>query len=284
MIERIKAKLGEIYKKQGPAILDKPDDVESVLKTACPKCDKEIDILIDVLKKDVKEKLRSFVFRKTVFNKKLLSSLTDSFTKETNYTIEEAEWAIAVWAEVLGATMKVYPPPPEHREKPAIPKDNVQEKDKKVVPFLPLRYLKQAAIVLGVCGIIAIIYFYHGFLSEQITSMWAPQPQPEEPKLTEHDIIEDLKGIAETKELLRKLSEYGPGREHVLSFGAKDDFFSNENDYVFVCDSNNVYGVFQNVQDSLIAIKAETTYDSLKFEQMKSKDLWIHFVKPKENN
>lgn len=96
---------------------------------------------------------------------------------------------------------------------------------------------------------------------------------------TKEGIIQDLIEITSAYELANKLNEYGEGRHHIIVVGSREQAGSAENDYVFIYDNKKVYGVFQNSNNSVVQIKANMSYDSLKTNQPDTREVWIHFVK-----
>jgi serine/threonine protein kinase len=83
----------------------------------------------------------------------------------------------------------------------------------------------------------------------------------------------ELAGITDTPALLNKLSVYQ--RETKLTAGKKDDFESVEGCYLFVCDAQNVLGVFRFKENVYYAVNSTASYADLSQKFSGKTAIWV---------
>jgi len=92
-------------------------------------------------------------------------------------------------------------------------------------------------------------------------------------RLTHSALIKELSGIAETKILQQKLTEYR--RAMQIAVGKEDDFESLEGCYLFMCEAQRVLGVFQFNNNVYCAVNSAEIYPRLP-EQFSGKiAIWV---------
>jgi serine/threonine protein kinase len=99
------------------------------------------------------------------------------------------------------------------------------------------------------------------------------QTPPISPSLTHSALIKELSGITATTVLQQKLAEYR--RAMQIAVGKEGDFESLEGCYVFVCDEQNVLGVFQFKGNVYYAVNSTEIYSRLSEKFPGKTKIWV---------
>lgn len=109
-----------------------------------------------------------------------------------------------------------------------------------------------------------------------------PPPEPTGKKSNDYSvnwiknsIIDELSSLTSTRDVKTRFKFYQ--RKHILSFGPKKIFHSNDDDYVFLNNGTSVLGVFQFQGGAYKKIRADQTFEQLKLQGTDVQEIWVHF-------
>jgi len=210
--------------------------------------------------------------------KDLAKIVMTALAKKPEQRFQTAEKMLAAIEQFEQRTMTIPapPPPPAPTTIPApIP-----------VPLKPQRFWERPGFMLTASAILlAVVLGVYRFLgnsslpSQSNPAAVSPSTSdstknpPALPRLTHSPLLMELAAITETPALLKKLSDYQ--QELKLTAGKEADFESLDGCYLFVCEAQNVLGVFQLKKNIYHAVNSTTSYADLPEKFSGKTAIWV---------